>query len=153
MKFKKPDSIMPTLVFVGSAIAGAMVGRVVYDQLPTPGDTTKETIYRGGLALVGAGGSAFVDGKDNIAMAARGAMLGIALDQGLSVIKTQAKNLNVENRMMKSALGLGCACQENNNKYDEFVSLGQGRVIPLIEERSSFQDLGSSENPISVLGI
>jgi len=156
MKIKQPKSFVPAISTAVGVIIGAMVGRVGYSftGLDTK-DTQTQSMAKGTLALVGLGGSAFIDGDDNVASLTRGALLGLGAEQALSVVALNAKG-KVENKTAKAALGLSCPC----NGADGFTgrALGQGRVIPLLPGYQSdyLQEPTNSTretNSISVIGL
>ena len=108
------------------AVAGAMVGRGLTAVVAKPAGTTvtqadldKKMYVQGGMAVAGFVGYAAIDGNDTAAQAAKGACLGIAIDNAVSVIGTiMSKNESLKtklekdtqvNTFAKAALGLGCA--------------------------------------------
>jgi hypothetical protein len=109
------------------AVAGAMVGRGLTAVVakpagttPTQADLDKKMYVQGGMAVAGYVGYAAIDGNDTAAQAAKGACLGIAIDNTVSLIgtlvgksetiKTKLAADTAINNFAKASLGLGCAC-------------------------------------------
>jgi len=128
MKFGKPSEsqVKDTIAVAGGAFAGGMVGRVAFGAIHKAGEQTdvkKEEnavmLKRAGLAVVGIALAMCVEGKDSLTSIAKGAGIGLALDQGQEIIKVLALRNGVENenagqtaakRMVSQAVGLNCPC-------------------------------------------
>lgn len=133
MKFKKPSeqNVTSTAVMTGGAIVGGMVSRGAFGALHSPtnaaDDATKKKeentalMKRGALIIAGVALAMCVDGNDTGANAVKGAGVGMAVAQGLEVIKTLAERNGVANasaatsktkKFVANSLGLGCPCNE-----------------------------------------
>ena len=131
--FKKPKSVIPTLALVGGTLVGAVVSRIGYGLLPAPSSSTTEAMYKGGIAVVAGAGAVFVNGNDAVANLVKGAFIGASVEQGLSLIKGLAQDANVENTMIRRAVGLACPCDSNPLNAYKSLANPQGRVIPLAD--------------------
>lgn len=129
MKFKKPNDFTTPLVQVGGFVAGIMAGRVVYNELAKKDATGKNsTMYKGGLAVAGIGGSAFVQGTDTTAVLVRSALQGLGADQTIGLLQKQVQSSN--NATLRTAVGLNCPHEQYNH------SLGYSEYVPLIADYS-----------------
>jgi len=129
MDFQKPSEpvIVDTLAVTGGGFVGGMLSRAVVGLIHNPTATDEAGIKkeekmllvkRGGLAVAGIAGAAFITGKDPLTSFAKGACLGTALVQGLEVVKELAKSNGVTadpsasktKQALANAVGLGCGC-------------------------------------------
>ncbi|MGQ2982113.1 hypothetical protein [Flavobacterium sp.] len=128
MKFKKPSEsqVKDTIAVAGGAFAGGMAGRIAFGAIHKPGEQTdpkKEEnavlMKRAGLAIAGIALAMCIDGKDSLTSIAKGAGIGLALDQGQEIMKTLAVKNGVTNeagatttaqKIKAQAVGLNCPC-------------------------------------------
>jgi len=129
MDFQKPSEpvIVDTLAVTGGGFVGGMLSRAVVGLIHSPTATDEAgqkkeekmlLVKRGGLAVAGIAGAAFITGKDPLTSFAKGACLGTALVQGLEVVKELAKSNGVTadasasktKQAIANAVGLGCGC-------------------------------------------
>lgn len=125
---KKPSqkTIVDAAVLVGSAVGGAAVSRGVFGAIPlTPpasGTDYKKIGARVVLIALGIAGAASINGSDTVANGAKGALAGMAIQQGLDLVadfaaaspKTAALTVSTKStdKFAARALGLGCACDQ-----------------------------------------
>lgn len=123
---KKPSqkTIVDAAVLVGSAVGGAAVSRGIFGAIPlTPpasGTDYKKIGARLVLIALGVAGAASIDGKDTVASGVKGALAGVAIQQGLDLVadfaakSPGATSLTVSTKAIDKfkarTLGLNCAC-------------------------------------------
>lgn len=131
MKFGKPSgtSTKVALAATGGAIAGGMASRAVVELIHNPASTSDANeikkqdnqllMKRGVVAVLGIALAASVTGSDATSAAVSGSGVGMAVVQGLEIVKTLAtkngttaasKTDSKAKRAGSAALGLGCAC-------------------------------------------
>ncbi len=121
MNFKKPktEDLTSTALTIGSGIAGAMASNVAVAQII--GDKqdedakkaeNKRRLVKGITAVISLGAMACVDGKETSAQVVKGALLGAAVQQGVSLIKEFIDEKADASKMLKQAVGLGCPCNQ-----------------------------------------
>ena len=121
MKFKSPkmENLTGALVVGGSAVAGAAVSNLLVSELTAKSsgdvkkDSNKKKVVKGGAVAAALVGLACVEGDDTSANALRGALIGMAGAQGISLAKemTDPAKAGVTTQKL---LGLKCPCQEQD---------------------------------------
>ncbi|MFY0481657.1 hypothetical protein ACI6PS_03555 [Flavobacterium sp. PLA-1-15] len=125
---KKPSqkTIVDAAVLVGSAVGGAALSRGAFGAIPlTPpasGTDYKKIGARLALIAVGIAGAASISGNDAVATGAKGALAGVAIQQGLDLIADFAaaspsataltSSTNKISQFKARTLGLNCACDQ-----------------------------------------
>lgn len=136
MNFKKPSqkTIVDAAVLAGGAVGGAAISRGVFGAIPlTPpasGTDYKKIGARVVLIAIGIAGAAAVTGTDSVTTGVKGALAGVAIQQGLDLIADVAAkspttaalstSTKASNKFAARTLGLGCAC-------DQVYALGKPR--------------------------
>jgi len=118
MNFKKPkmENLTGALVTGGAAGAGAAASNLLVAELTKKPsgdekkDKSKRQLVKGGAVAAALLGLACVDGNDTSANALRGAFVGMAGAQGISLAREFTSA--TAGTTVKRALGLGCPCQE-----------------------------------------
>ena len=121
MNFKKPktENLTGALVMGGSAVAGAAASNLLVATLTEKKsgdekkDRTKRQLVKGGAFAAALVGLACVDGNDTAATAVRGALIGMAGAQGISLAR-EFTEAGKAGKTVQNALGLACPCQERN---------------------------------------
>jgi len=150
--FTKPkmDQVVTAGLGAGSAVAGGLMSNVVIDAIGKPKDgATAEEITKAenmklyariGLSALSVVAVASIGGKDNTATALKGAFAGMAVVQGIEVLKDVVKT---DNKTVRTALGLGCACQDTQASYQPMLGYSYSRPMlryadtqPMIERNS-----------------
>lgn len=121
MNFKTPKMKDVTSVAIQSvsAVAGGMASNLAVAEIIGKRKTdqkeedylSKRKLVKGialGVSLVG---SAFVQGEDTSAKIVKGALLGSAVSQAVSLAKEYVKK-GEETKMLGKAAGLGCPCEQ-----------------------------------------
>jgi hypothetical protein len=127
MKFQSPNSktFASAGALVGGGVVGAMVGRGITSVIakpasdtPTESEKTKKLVVHVVMAIAGVAGAASIEGKDVATDAAKGALIGITIDNTISAVSHLANNSETlktklatdskVNTFAKGALGLGC---------------------------------------------
>lgn len=146
MKFQSPNSKTLALngATVGGGVVGAMVGRGITSVItkpagdtPTDSEKTKKLVVHVVMAIAGVAGAASISGNDTATEAAKGACVGIAIDNTISAIshlasksETLATKLATDskvNTFAKGALGLGCPSCNGTDARTTFI-----RSIPMM---------------------
>ncbi len=121
MNFKKPktENLTGALVMGGSAVAGAAASNLLVATLTEKKsgdekkDRNKRQLVKGGAFAAALVGLACVDGNDTAATAVRGALIGMAGAQGISLAR-EFTEAGKAGKTVQNALGLACPCQERN---------------------------------------
>ena len=129
MNFKKPkmENLTGALVTGGSAVAGAAASNLLVAELTakSSGDAKKDSnrkkLVKGGAVVASLLALACVDGNDTGANAVRGALIGVAGAQGISLAR-EFTAVEKTGETMKKALGLGCPCQEDGLRQPDWSS-------------------------------
>lgn len=167
MKFKKPSeqNVTSTAVMTGGAIVGGMVSKGAFGALHTPTTSTDAAtvkkdqntalMKRGALILAGAAIAMCIDGNDAGANAVKGAGVGMAVAQGLEVIKTLAERNGVATasastskakKFVANSLGLGCPCNEQPQ-----VGMGFAQIERTYTPRFSYEAAQEFAKPVNAL--
>jgi hypothetical protein len=130
MEFKSPSgsAVTETLALTGGGYLGGMVskGAISFMHNPTATDEagikSEENMLllkRTGLFAAGLGTALFVTGKDTAANVVKGAGIGMAMVQGLELLKTGLEKSGLitadpaaskGKKALATAVGLGCGC-------------------------------------------
>lgn len=167
MKFKKPSeqNVTSTAVMTGGAIVGGMVSKGAFGALHTPitstdaaaikKDQNTALMKRGALIIAGVALAMCVDGNDTGANAVKGAGVGMAVAQGLEVIKTIAERNGVANasaatsktkKFVAHSLGLGCPCNEQPQ-----MGMGFAQIERTYSPRFSYEVAPEAAKPANPL--
>lgn len=121
MNFKTPKMKDVTSVAVQgvSAVVGGMVSNLAVAEIIGEKKTeqkdednkSKRKLVKGIALGVSLGASAFIQGEDTSAKIVKGALLGSAVAQAVSLAKEFVKT-GEETKMLGKAAGLGCACEQ-----------------------------------------
>ncbi|QEE49613.1 hypothetical protein FUA48_08465 [Flavobacterium alkalisoli] len=133
MEFKKPSGtkVKDTIALTGGVLAGGAASRGIFG-LIHENQATEDTaaakkqentaLLKRGVMTVGAGTAAvFIEGKDLVATLVKGACVGIAVVQGLEIVKTLAARGGVTpevsattktQKILAQTVGLGCPCND-----------------------------------------
>ena len=129
MKFNRPktENLTGALVIGGSAVAGAAASNLLVAELTakSSGDAKKDSnrkkLVEGGAVVASLLALACVDGNDTGANAVRGALIGVAGAQGISLAREFSEE-GKTGETMRKALGLGCPCQEDGLRQPDWSS-------------------------------
>lgn len=167
MKFKKPSeqNVTSTAVMTGGAIIGGMVSKGAFGALHTPTnskdaatvkkDQNTALMKRGALIIAGTVLAMCVDGNDAGANAVKGAGVGMAVAQGLEVIKTLAERNGVATasastskakKFVANSLGLGCPCNEQPQ-----MGMGYPQIERTYTPRFSYEVAQEFAKPVNPL--
>jgi len=164
MKTKNPTSkdFKETAILLIGGVVGAVASRAVVSLIHTPtagADTTtakkESTILlakRGAIVVASGYGASAISGTDDVSKFTRSACLGMATMQVVDTVKDLAGNSSKlatatgtkANRVMRNALGLGCACDT-----PQPANWGMGRTRRRGMKMPAVQELRPSYNPLN----